>query len=150
MTRRSRWVIEKQSFFEARCAAAQIVRDEAVGARDAARRHPKLAGTYLNPRAAELASAPVFSRPAQHGARRCFDGDNDENSDWVGAKDFPSPERRKGIASRRQRQSAGVVMGKKSSANLRKRRLLRCIQEQDIEMFVFCKEIRKYRADRPY
>lgn len=53
---RNRWVIEKQSFFEARTAAAQIVRDAAVGARDAVRQHPELAGTYLNLRAAELAS----------------------------------------------------------------------------------------------
>ena len=41
---------------ETRNAAAQMVRDEAVGARDAVRRHPELAGTYLNMRAAELAS----------------------------------------------------------------------------------------------
>ncbi len=53
---RNRWVIEKQSFFEARTAAAQIVRDEAIGPRDAVRQHPELAGTYLNLRAAELAS----------------------------------------------------------------------------------------------
>jgi hypothetical protein len=53
---RNRWVIEKESFFEARNAAAQIVRDEAVEARDAVRQHPELAGTYLNLRAAELAS----------------------------------------------------------------------------------------------
>ena len=53
---RNRWVIEKQSFFEARTAAAQIVRDDAVGAREAVRQHPELAGTYLNLRAAELAS----------------------------------------------------------------------------------------------
>jgi hypothetical protein len=51
---RNRWVIEK--LFEARTAAAQIVRDEAVGAREAVRYHPELAGTYLNLRAAELAS----------------------------------------------------------------------------------------------
>ena len=30
---RNRWVIEKQSFFEARAAAAQIVRDEAISGR---------------------------------------------------------------------------------------------------------------------
>ena len=53
---RNRWVIEKQSFFEARAAAAPIVRDEGVGAREAVREHPELAGTYLNLRAAELAS----------------------------------------------------------------------------------------------
>ena len=44
---RHRWVIEKQSFFEARANAA---------AREAVREHPELAGTYHNLRAAELAS----------------------------------------------------------------------------------------------
>jgi putative DNA primase/helicase len=53
---RNRWAIEKQSFFEARAAAAQIVRDEGIAAREAVREHPELAGTYLNLRAAELAS----------------------------------------------------------------------------------------------
>ena len=53
---RNRWVIEKKEFFEHRAAAAQVLRDEAVGARDAVREHPELAGTYLNLRAAELAS----------------------------------------------------------------------------------------------
>jgi hypothetical protein len=53
---RNRWVIEKQSFFEARAAAAQIVRDEGVTAREAVQEHPELAGTYLNLGAAELAS----------------------------------------------------------------------------------------------
>jgi hypothetical protein len=53
---RNRWVIEKESFFEARAAAAQVVRDAAVGPREAVREHPELAGTYLNLRAAELAS----------------------------------------------------------------------------------------------
>jgi hypothetical protein len=53
---RNRWVIEKQEFFEQRAAAAQIVRNEAVGPREAVRQHPELTGTYLNLRAAELAS----------------------------------------------------------------------------------------------
>jgi putative DNA primase/helicase len=53
---RNRWVIEKQSFFEARAAAAQTVRDEGIAAREAVREHPELAGTYLNLKAAELAS----------------------------------------------------------------------------------------------
>ena len=53
---RNRWVIEKQSFFEGRAAAAQDVRDETLGPREAVREHPELAGTYLNLRAAELAS----------------------------------------------------------------------------------------------
>jgi conjugative element/phage-associated large polyvalent protein len=62
---RNRWVIETQSFFEARNAAAQIIRDEAVGARDAVRQHPELAGTYLNLRAAELASRTLRDREDQ-------------------------------------------------------------------------------------
>jgi hypothetical protein len=53
-TYRNRWVIEKREFFEQRAAAAQIVRDETVGPRDAVRQHPALAGTYLSLRAAEL------------------------------------------------------------------------------------------------
>jgi hypothetical protein len=53
---RNSWVIEKQSFFEARATAAQIVRDEGIAAREAVRERPELAGTYLNLRAAELAS----------------------------------------------------------------------------------------------
>jgi hypothetical protein len=53
---RNRWVIEKQEFFEKRATAAQAVRDEAIAPREAVRTHPELAGTYLNLRAAELAS----------------------------------------------------------------------------------------------
>jgi hypothetical protein len=49
-------VIEKQEFFEQRAAAAQVVRNETIGPRDAARQHPELAGTHLNLRAAELAT----------------------------------------------------------------------------------------------
>jgi hypothetical protein len=55
-TYRNRWVLEKREFFEQRTAAAQIVRDETVGPRDAVRQHPELAGTYLNLRAADLAA----------------------------------------------------------------------------------------------
>src|SRR5882762_727503 len=53
---RNRWVIEKREFFEQRATAARVLRDEAIGPREAVRRHPELAGTYLNLRAAELAS----------------------------------------------------------------------------------------------
>jgi Large polyvalent protein-associated domain 7 len=53
---RNRWVLEKQEFFEERAAAAQLVRNESIAARDAVRQHPELTGTYLNLRAAELAS----------------------------------------------------------------------------------------------
>ena len=53
---RNRWVIEKESFFQARAAAAEVVRNATIGPREAVREHPELAGTYLNLRAAELAS----------------------------------------------------------------------------------------------
>jgi hypothetical protein len=53
---RNRWVIEKHEFFEARAATAEALRDEAIGPREAVRQHPELTGTYLNLRAAELAS----------------------------------------------------------------------------------------------
>jgi hypothetical protein len=55
-THRNRWVIEKREFFEKRARAAQVVRDPAIAPREAVRQHPELAGTYLNLRAAELAS----------------------------------------------------------------------------------------------
>jgi hypothetical protein len=53
---RNRWVIEKESFFQARAAAAEVVRNATIAPREAVREHPELAGTYLNLRAAELAS----------------------------------------------------------------------------------------------
>ena len=53
---RNRWVIEKKEFLEQRATVGQIVRDEAIGPREAVRQHPELAGTCLNLRAAELAS----------------------------------------------------------------------------------------------
>jgi len=50
---RNRWIVEKRAFFEARSAAAELVRNEAVGPRQAIRRHPELIGTYLCLRGAE-------------------------------------------------------------------------------------------------
>jgi putative DNA primase/helicase len=53
---RHRWVVEKSEFFGARSAAAQVVRDQTIDSREAVKRHPELAGTYLQLRAAELAA----------------------------------------------------------------------------------------------
>jgi len=53
---RHRWVVEKSEFFEARSAAAQVVRDQTIDSRQAVKTHPELAGTYLQLRAAELAA----------------------------------------------------------------------------------------------
>ena len=55
-TYRNRWVIEKREFFEQRVAAAEVLRNEKIEAREAVGKHPELAGTYLNLRAAELAA----------------------------------------------------------------------------------------------
>jgi hypothetical protein len=55
-TYRNRWVLEKREFFDQRAAAAQTVRDETIGPREAVRQYPELAGTYLNLRAAGLAA----------------------------------------------------------------------------------------------
>jgi Large polyvalent protein-associated domain 7 len=46
-THRNRWIVEKESFYEIRAAAAQMVRDPKIDARKGVREHPELAGTYL-------------------------------------------------------------------------------------------------------
>lgn len=46
-THRNRWIVEKESFYETRAAAALMVRDPKVDARKGVREHPELAGTYL-------------------------------------------------------------------------------------------------------
>ncbi len=58
-TERNRWVIEKREFFKSRAAAAETLRDATVDRRQGAREHPELVGTYLQLRAAELASKRI-------------------------------------------------------------------------------------------
>jgi hypothetical protein len=58
-TQRNRWVLEKREFFESRAAAAEVLRNPAVDGRQAVRQHPELVGTYLQLRAAELASKRI-------------------------------------------------------------------------------------------
>jgi len=55
-THRNRWVLEKREFLESRGAAAETVRNESIAPKEGVREHPELAGTYLNLKAAELAS----------------------------------------------------------------------------------------------
>jgi Large polyvalent protein-associated domain 7 len=57
---RNRWGFETREFLEQRAEVAAVVRDESVRPREGARRHPELAGTYLNLRAAELASQALL------------------------------------------------------------------------------------------
>lgn len=54
-TYRNRWALETAEFFDLRARAAGTVRDPAIDPRQGVKRHPELAGTYLNLRAAELA-----------------------------------------------------------------------------------------------
>ena len=53
---RTRWVVEKHEFFEARAAAAEVLRDPNVDRRQAVRQHPELVGTYLQLHAAQIAA----------------------------------------------------------------------------------------------
>ena len=56
---RNRWVVEKREFFEARAAAADVLRDPNVDRRQAVRQHPELVGTYLQLHAAQLAARRI-------------------------------------------------------------------------------------------
>lgn len=55
-THRNRWIVEKQSFLEERSRAAQTLRDTSIDPKTGGRKHPELAGSYLQVRAAELAA----------------------------------------------------------------------------------------------
>jgi Large polyvalent protein-associated domain 7 len=55
-THRNRWVIEKPEFFQAREAAAAVLRDSQIEPKTAVQSHPELAGSYLNLHAAEIAA----------------------------------------------------------------------------------------------
>ena len=56
---RNRWVVEKHEFFEARAAAAGVLRDPNVDRRQGVRQHPELVGTYLQLHAAQLAARRI-------------------------------------------------------------------------------------------
>jgi len=53
---RNHWIVERAEFFEARAAAARTLRDPRVDAKQGARQHPELVGTYLQMHAAEIAA----------------------------------------------------------------------------------------------
>ncbi len=55
-THRNRWIVEKQSFLEERARAARTFRDTSIDPKAGGRKHPELVGSYLQVRAAELAS----------------------------------------------------------------------------------------------
>lgn len=55
-TMRNRWIVEKRGFFQERATAAQTLRDHSIDAKQGARKHPELLGTYLQMHAAEIAA----------------------------------------------------------------------------------------------
>lgn len=56
---RKQWSIERLDFIEERAALANVIRDTAVPAAQAARSHPALIGTYMAMKAADLASRKI-------------------------------------------------------------------------------------------
>jgi len=58
-THRNRWIVEKQGFFEERAKAARTLRDASIDPKQGGRQHPELAGSYVQVRAAELASKQI-------------------------------------------------------------------------------------------
>lgn len=60
---RNRWVIEQQAFLKERAAAAQVFADPKVDARDGARRHPELLGSYLQLQSAKALAAERIRDP---------------------------------------------------------------------------------------
>ena len=85
---RTRWTIEKRSFFDERAAAAEIVRNEAVTPQEGVRASPTLAGTYLGIRAAELVADKTLSRLQD---RRRFVAKVREALAWGMEHGYPPP-----------------------------------------------------------
>jgi putative DNA primase/helicase len=62
-THRNRWIIEKRGFFEARAVAAETLRNPKIDPKEAVRRHPELAGTYLHLKGAKEVAARRIRDP---------------------------------------------------------------------------------------
>lgn len=58
-THRNRWVVETRAFLDARAEAARTLLDPSIDPKKGSRRHPELAGTYLQVRAAEEAAKKI-------------------------------------------------------------------------------------------
>ncbi|HEY1891000.1 MAG TPA: LPD7 domain-containing protein [Steroidobacteraceae bacterium] len=58
-TRRNHWIVEKREFFEARAAAAEVLRNPNIDRRQAVGQHPELVGTYLQLHAAQLTARRI-------------------------------------------------------------------------------------------
>jgi hypothetical protein len=62
-THRTRWVVEKVSFFAERVRMARRLRDEQADVRESVRAHPELKSTFLSVRAAEEFAAKRIANP---------------------------------------------------------------------------------------
>ena len=62
-THRNRWIIETRGFFEARAVAAETLRNPKIDPKEAVRRHPELASTYLHLKGAEEVAARRIRDP---------------------------------------------------------------------------------------
>jgi hypothetical protein len=60
---RTRWVVEKVSFFAERARMARRLRDEQADVRESVRAHPELKSTFLSVRAAEEFAANRIANP---------------------------------------------------------------------------------------
>lgn len=60
---RTRWVVEKVTFFAERARMARRLRDEQADVRETVRAHPELKSTFLSVRAAEEFAAKRISNP---------------------------------------------------------------------------------------
>ena len=60
---RTRWVVEKVSFFAKRAQMARRLRDEQADLRESVRAHPELKSTFLTVRAAEEYAAKTIANP---------------------------------------------------------------------------------------
>jgi len=60
---RTRWVVEKVTFFAERARMARRLRDEQADIREAVRAHPELKSTFLSVRAAEEFAAKRIANP---------------------------------------------------------------------------------------
>jgi hypothetical protein len=60
---RTRWVVEKVSFFAERVRMARRLRDEQADVRESVRAHPELKSTFLSVRAAEEFAAKRIANP---------------------------------------------------------------------------------------
>jgi hypothetical protein len=62
-THRTRWVVEKVTFFAKRARLARRLRDEQLDVRESVRAHPELKSTFLSVRAAEEFAARRIADP---------------------------------------------------------------------------------------